>query len=60
VDIVVERTDIVREDDLQGLERLSPAELFTTYYRQTHESDPRPELMALFNELHEQVTSAAD
>lgn len=60
VDIVVERTDLPETEQIDGLARLSPAELFTTYYRSMHESEPRPELMALFNELHEQVTSAAD
>jgi exonuclease SbcD len=61
VDIVVERTDEKPQDDGRELQHLSAAELFTTYYRQIYaEAEPRAELMALFNRLHEEVTSAAD
>ena len=60
VDIVVERTDVKPEDDGRELERLTAPELFAAYYRDHHQSEPRPELMALFNRLHEEVTSAAD
>ncbi len=61
VDIVVERRPTPKpEDDGRELERLTAPELFATYYRDHHQSEPRPELMALFNRLHEEVTSAAD
>jgi exonuclease SbcD len=60
VDIVVERTDVKPEDDSRELQHLSAPELFSTYYHDTHNSEPRPELTALFNRLHEEVTSAAD
>jgi exonuclease SbcD len=61
VDIVVERTDEKPTDDDRELQQLSAAELFTAYYRQMYaEAEPRAELMALFNRLHEEVTSAAD
>lgn len=60
VDIVVERTDEKPQDDGRELERLTAPELFATYYRDHHQSEPRPELLALFNRLHEEVTSAAD
>jgi exonuclease SbcD len=61
VDIVVERTDEKPTDDGRQLQHLSAAELFTAYHRQMHaEAEPRAELMALFNRLHEEVTSAAD
>jgi exonuclease SbcD len=56
----VERTDAKPEDDGRELERLTAPELFATYYRDHHQSEPRQELMALFNRLHEEVTSAAD
>ncbi len=60
VDIVVERTDVKPEDDSRELQHLSAPELFSTYYHDTHNSEPRPELTALFNRLHEEVASAAD
>lgn len=59
VDIVVERTDIVREDDAPAIDRLSPAELFTAYYSVQYGSAPRAELMALFNELQAEVSGAS-
>ena len=60
VDIVVERTDEPEREETAGLDEMSPAELFTTYYRDQHTSEPAPELMALFNRLYEEVTGAAD
>jgi exonuclease SbcD len=61
VDIVVERADEKPQDEGRELEHLSAAELFTAYYRQMYaEAEPRTELMALFNRLHEEVTNAAD
>jgi exonuclease SbcD len=60
VDIVVERTDAKPDDDSRELQHLSAPELFSTYYHDTHNSEPRPELTALFNRLHEEITSAAD
>jgi exonuclease SbcD len=63
VDIVVQRpAGEEGEAAPAGLERMSPSELFTEYYRRQHgESEPpAPELMALFNALLEEATSAPD
>ena len=59
VDIVVERTDEERPEGPQ-IEGMSPQELFAAYYARQHESEPAPELSALFNRLLEEATSAAD
>ncbi len=59
VDIVVERADEKPDDDGRELQHLSAPELFSTYYHDTHNSEPRTELLALFNRLDEEVTSAA-
>jgi exonuclease SbcD len=59
VDIVVERTDVERPEGPR-LEGMSPQELFAAYYARQHESEPAPELTALFNRLLEEATSAAD
>jgi hypothetical protein len=39
--------------------RQSPVELFTAYYRDLHSSEPPENLMALFNQIYEEVTGAA-
>jgi hypothetical protein len=40
---------------------MSPAEQFAAYYQDMHAGgEPEPELMALFNRLCEESTSAAD
>lgn len=59
VDIVVAQTDEKPEEG-PSIDRLSPVELFTAYYEATYQAPPRPELMALFNELHEEVAGAPD
>lgn len=59
VDIVVERATDERPE-APRLEGMSPSELFAAYYQHQHESEPAPELAALFNRLLEEVTSAAD
>jgi exonuclease SbcD len=60
VDIVVERLDVKPEEEL-AVERMSPAEAFAAYYGEMHAGgQPAPELMALFNRLYEESTSAAD
>src|SRR5207302_3097182 len=40
------------------LQRESPAEMFTSYYLHSHSTEPPPPLMALFNQLHEEVAGA--
>jgi exonuclease SbcD len=58
VDIVVERPGAEpAAADLQ-LARMTPPELFSAYYREAHGAEPRSELMALFNRLHEEVAGA--
>jgi hypothetical protein len=59
VDIVVQRADAEAEAGPQ-IERMSPAEMFAAYHEATYSAPPREELMALFNRLHEEVTSAPD
>ncbi|HET9476978.1 MAG TPA: exonuclease SbcCD subunit D C-terminal domain-containing protein [Dehalococcoidia bacterium] len=59
VDIVVEHA--IREGEEPPIEmgRQSPVELFTAYYADLHSgAEPPPELMSLFNRLHEEVTGA--
>ena len=62
VDIVVERPAEDKEQPAtQGLERMTPTQLFTEYYRRQHQdSAPSAELMALFNRLQEDAIGAAD
>lgn len=60
LDIVVERAADEQVDAPAWLEGMSPGELFTAYYQRQHESQPAPELTALFNRLLEEATSAAD
>ncbi|MFA7296938.1 MAG: exonuclease SbcCD subunit D [Dehalococcoidia bacterium] len=45
------------EDDAPALATLSPDEQFTRYYRSQHGADPDIDTLALFRELHDQVTS---
>lgn len=59
VDIVVQRHEAEGDHAHEHLGRMSPAELFTAYYRDAHGAEPRAELMAYFNRLHEEVTSEA-
>jgi exonuclease SbcD len=58
IDIVVQRADETIGDALPAIELLSPTELFATYYRGQHGSEPRPELMSLFSRLYDEVTGA--
>ena len=60
VDIVVERLDAKPEEG-PAIETMTPAETFAAYYGEMHAGgEPSPELMALFNRLYEESTSAAD
>jgi exonuclease SbcD len=60
VDIVVEHVTREGEEALIEMGRQSPVELFTAYYADLHGgAEPPPELMSLFNRLHEEVTGAA-
>jgi exonuclease SbcD len=60
LDIVVQRTqddDTVANVDLSSE---SPTDLFETYYKGAHGSDPPKELMTLFSTLYEEATAAPD
>jgi exonuclease SbcD len=60
VDIVVQRN---QDDDSVAnvdLSKESPTELFRTYYKGAHGSEPGKELMALFSTLYEEATAAPD
>ncbi|MEO8456985.1 MAG: exonuclease SbcCD subunit D [Chloroflexota bacterium] len=61
VDIVIERPEVAATEDSASWQKMTAPELFDAYYRQeTGGNEPRPELAALFRQLHEEVTSAAD
>jgi len=47
------------EDNAPALAALAPDEQFTRYYRTQHGADPDVDTLALFRELHDQVTSGA-
>lgn len=55
VDIVVQRPEREGEEQRDELGRQTPGEMFTDYYQQTHSAEPPEDLMALFNELYEEV-----
>lgn len=59
VDIVVQRPETESDGEPERTGTQTPAELFTDYYRQAHGSEPKEELMTLFNRLYEEVTSEA-
>jgi hypothetical protein len=44
----------------EELMRLSPTEMFLTYYRDGHTAEPPADLMQLFGQLYEEVTNEAD
>jgi len=60
VDIVVERPEQEAADEGPRLEGMTPAELFSTYYRAAFEGEPREEMLTLFNRLYEEVAGAPD
>jgi exonuclease SbcD len=60
VDIVVERTDEDAQPDVLQTRGMSPSELFNAYYQSAYQAEPAPELLSLFNRLHEEATSATD
>jgi exonuclease SbcD len=60
VDIIIQRKESEEAEHDVDLSRESPTELFGTYYRAAHGSDPPKELMTLFSTLHEEVTAASD
>ena len=60
VDIVVQRGDEDLPGELSQTRGMTPAQLFNAYYESTYKAEPAPELLALFNRLHEEATSAAD
>lgn len=60
VDIVVERMDLTPEEAGPVLEGMSPEAMFTAYHEGTFGSAPRPELLALFNQLYEETAGAPD
>ena len=61
VDIVIQRPDVLADEKERALDQMSPAELFTAYYRGAYnDSPPAEKLMGLFNRLYEEATSAAD
>jgi hypothetical protein len=39
---------------------MSAADLFDAYYQSAYQAEPAPELVSLFNRLHEEATSAPD
>lgn len=45
------------EEETPALATLAPDEQFTRYYRSQHGADPDVDTLALFRELHDQVTS---
>ncbi|MYE47227.1 MAG: exonuclease SbcCD subunit D [Chloroflexi bacterium] len=55
VDVQLEYELPEDEDAVEALSQLSAAELFTRYYQATNGSEPPPELIALFEELLEEV-----
>jgi len=60
VDIVVQRTDEAVEQEIAQTRGMTAAELFNSYYQSAYQADPAPELLNLFNRLHEEATSAPD
>jgi hypothetical protein len=60
VDIVLQRTGLEDAEPPEALRRMDPERLFRTYYVRTHDADPAEELVALFNRMHDEATSAAN
>ena len=60
VDIVIQRGEAEEAELDLDLNKESPPELFSTYYRSAHGSEPPKELMALFSTLYEEATAASD
>lgn len=56
VDVRLEYPELI-EDDTPALATLAADEQFTRYYRSQHGADPDVDTLALFRELHDQVTS---
>lgn len=48
------------EEEAPALATLAPDEQFTRYYRSQHGADPDVDTLALFRELHDQVTSGIE
>jgi len=57
VRLVYERAD--PEHAVSDYQTMTPGELFTSYYQKRHGSEPDEELLTLFNELFEEVSSGA-
>ena len=60
VDIVIQREEAEEAELDLDLSKESPPELFSTYYRSAHGSEPPKDLLALFSTLYEEATAAPD
>ncbi|HUF54400.1 MAG TPA: exonuclease SbcCD subunit D [Dehalococcoidia bacterium] len=60
VDIVVQRTDIDAQDEGPQIQRMSAQELFAAYHEGTYGSAPAAPLLALFSQLYEEASVAAN
>jgi len=60
VDIVIQRGEAEEAVADLDLSKESPPELFSTYYRSAHGSEPPKDLLALFSTLYEEATAAPD
>jgi exonuclease SbcD len=60
VSIEVQRSDEDAPEEVSQTRGMTPTQLFEAYYQSQYQADPAPELLALFNRLHEEATSAPD
>jgi exonuclease SbcD len=60
VSIEVQRSDEDAPEEVSQTRGMTPTQLFEAYHQSQYNAEAAPELLALFNRLHEEATSAPD